>query len=49
MRRRSRELSTQMAAKTLKHERAKEFHFLNLTVRKLEASSLTTVECWLFR
>ena len=32
MRRRSRELSSQMAAKILKHEGAKEFHFQNLTV-----------------
>ena len=28
MRRRSRELSSQMAAKILKHERAEEFHFI---------------------
>ena len=33
MRRRSRELSTQMAAKILKHEQATKFHFENLTVR----------------
>ena len=40
MRRRSREFSTQMAAQILKHERAEELHFKNLTVRNYKPLEL---------
>ena len=43
MRRRSRELSSQMAAKILKHERAKEFHFENVIVRNKKSLPLKTL------
>ena len=33
MKRRSRELSSQMAAKILKHEQAEKFHFQNVMVK----------------
>ena len=44
MRRRSRELSSQMAAKMLRHERAEEFHFLKSHSKKLEASSFDSIK-----
>ena len=34
MKRRSRELSSQMAAKIVKHDRAEKFHFKNILVKK---------------
>ena len=45
MKRRSRELSSQMAANIPKHERAEKFHFLKITYsKKLEASSFNNIK-----
>ena len=44
MKRRSRELSSQMAAKILKHERAEEFHFKKSYSKKLEGSSFNNIK-----
>ena len=45
MTRRSRELSSQMAANIPKHERAEKFHFLKITYsKKLEASSFNNIK-----
>ena len=44
MRRRSRELSSQMAAKILKHEQTEEFFFLKSHSKKLEASSFNNLK-----
>ena len=44
MRRRLRELSSQMAAKILKHERAEEFHFKKSYSKKLEGSSFNNIK-----
>ena len=43
MKRRSRELLSQMAAKILQHERAEKFHFLNLIVKNWKPIRLTTL------
>ena len=43
MKRRSRELSSQMAAKILKYKRAEKFHFKNLTVKKKKLLLLITL------
>ena len=40
---RSRELSSQMVAKILKHERAEKFHFLNFIVKNQKPLLLTTL------
>ena len=44
MKRRSRELSSQIAAKILKHERAEKIAFLKSHSKKLEASSFNNIK-----
>ena len=44
MKRRSRELSTQMAAKILKHKRAEKVSFLKSHSKKLEGSSFSNIK-----
>ena len=44
MKKRSRELSSQMAAKILKRERAEEFHFKKSYSKKLEGSSFNNIK-----
>ena len=44
MKRHSRELSSQMSAKILKHKQAEKFHFLKSHSKKLEASSFNNIK-----
>ena len=44
MKRHSREVSSQMAAKIFKHERAENFHFVKSHSKKLEASSFNNIK-----
>ena len=44
VKRRSREFSSQMAAKILKHEQAEKFHILKSHSKELEASSFNNIK-----